>query len=74
MDQLKKKIDKYISNKQYTKAIEELTKLLNNDSANIDWLVLRADIYYLKQETWKRLSSSGLIAKFHITGEPFLLY
>ena len=63
MDQLKKKIDKYISNQQYTKAIEELTKLLENDSDNIDWLVLRADIYYLKQEYPKALNDYNKVLK-----------
>ncbi|PLX14739.1 MAG: hypothetical protein C0597_09600 [Marinilabiliales bacterium] len=63
MDQLKKKIDKYISNQQYIKAIEELTKLLDNDTDNIDWLALRADIYYLKQEYPKALNDYNKVLK-----------
>jgi len=50
------KIEKYIQNQEYTKAIEVLTCLIDKDLNKVDWLILRGSIYYITQEYSKSLN------------------
>lgn len=63
MDHIKAKINKYIKNQEYTKAIEELSDLIEEDSKNIDWLKFRGDIYNLNQEYGKALNDYNKVLK-----------
>lgn len=63
MDDIKKKVDEYIQNQEYTKAIIELTDLINNKSNVYICLKLRADVYYLKQEFAKALNDYNKVLK-----------
>jgi tetratricopeptide (TPR) repeat protein len=63
MDRIKQKIKSYINNQEFSKALEELTRLLEKDSGNNDWLILRGDIYYLKQEYSKALNDYNKVLK-----------
>jgi tetratricopeptide (TPR) repeat protein len=56
MDDIKTKIEKYIQNQEYTKAIEVLTSLIDKDLNKVDWLILRGSIYYITQEYSKSLN------------------
>ena len=65
MDQIKNKIEQYIKNQEYTKAIEELTRQLNSNQQNADLYILRGDIYYLKQEYPKALNDYNKALKLN---------
>ena len=65
MDQIKNKIEQYIKNQEYTKAIEELTRQLNSNQQNADLYILRGDIYYLKQEYPKALNDYNKVLKLN---------
>ncbi len=56
-------IEKLINNKEYKKAIEILSSLLETDNGNRKWLQMRADIYYLLQEYAKALNDFSKVIK-----------
>jgi tetratricopeptide (TPR) repeat protein len=43
-------VEKLINNKEYKKAIELLSSLIETDKENSKWLNMRGDIYYLHQD------------------------
>lgn len=63
MDDIKQKIEKYINNQEYTKALEELTECILNNKDDIELYVLRGDIYYKKQEYAKALNDFNKVLK-----------
>lgn len=63
MDDIKTKIDKYIQDQEYTKVIEELTSLIDKDLNIVNWLILRGDIYNIKQEYSKALNDYNKVLK-----------
>ena len=63
MDNIKTKIDKYVQDQEYAKAIEELTSLIDKDLNKVDWLILRGDIYNIKQEYSKALNDYNKVLK-----------
>ena len=63
MDDIKTKIDKYIQDQEYTKVIEELTSLIDKDLKIVNWLILRGDIYNIKQEYSKALNDYNKVLK-----------
>ena len=56
-------IEKLINNKEYKKAIEILSSLLETDNGNGKWLQMRGDIYYL-QEYANALNDFTKVIKF----------
>ncbi len=63
MVDIKMKIDKYIQNQKYAKAIEVLTGLIDKDLNKVDCLILRGDIYNIKQEYSKSLNDYNKVLK-----------
>ncbi len=63
MDDIKTKIEKYIQNQEYAKAVEVLTGLINRDLNKVDWLILRGNIYNIKQEYSKSLNDHNKALK-----------
>ncbi len=57
------KIEKYIQDQEYAKAIEVLTSIINKDLNKVDWLILRGNIYYIKQEYSKSLNDYNKVLK-----------
>jgi tetratricopeptide (TPR) repeat protein len=58
-----KAVEKLINNKEYKKAIELISSLLEADNENIKWLQMRGDIYYLTQEYAKALNDFSKVLK-----------
>lgn len=50
MDDIKKRIEEYIYNQEYTKAIKELTRCISNHKNDRILYILRGDIYFKKQQ------------------------
>lgn len=50
------KINKYIQDKEYTKAVEVLSDLIDNNQDLLNCLILRGDIYYILEEHSKALN------------------
>lgn len=63
MCSLKKNIEQFIENKEYEKALEKINKLLENDSENVEYLVLRGDIYYIQQKFSKAMNDYNKVLK-----------
>ena len=63
MDDIKTKIDKYIQDQEYAKAVEVLTSLIDKDLNKVDWLILRGNIYNIKQEYSKSLNDYNKVLK-----------
>ena len=63
MDNIKTKIEKYIQNQEYAKAVEVLTSLIHKDLNKVDWLILRGNIYNIKQEYSKSLNDYNKVLK-----------
>ncbi|HAF28666.1 MAG TPA: hypothetical protein DCG75_06420 [Bacteroidales bacterium] len=63
MDNIKVKIDKYIQDQEYTKAIDELTDYIERDIDVINCFMLRGDVYYIKQEFAKALNDFNKVLK-----------
>lgn len=63
MDDIKTKIDKYIQDQKYVKAIEVLTGLIDKDLNKVDYLILRGNIYNIKQEYSKSLNDYNKVLK-----------
>lgn len=63
MNDIKNKIEKYIKNQEYTKAVVEITEQLTNSQNEVDLYILRGDIYYLKQEYPKALNDYNKVLK-----------
>lgn len=61
MDNIKKNIERYIKNQEYTKALEELTNYILNNKKDVELYILRGDIYYKKQEYGKALNDFNLV-------------
>ncbi|MCB2196621.1 MAG: tetratricopeptide repeat protein [Bacteroidetes bacterium] len=61
MDNIKKNIERYINNQEYTKALEELTNYILNNKKDVELYILRGDIYYKKQEYGKALNDFNLV-------------
>lgn len=72
MDDIKMKIDRYIQNQEYAKAIEVLTGLIDKDLNKVDWLILRGDIYNIKQEYSKSLNDYNKVLKIDQTNKIIL--
>lgn len=66
------KIDRYIQNQEYAKAIEVLTGLIDKDLNKVDWLILRGDIYNIKQEYSKSLNDYNKVLKIDQTNKIIL--
>ncbi len=58
-----KAVEKLIKNKEYNRAIELLSSLLEADKENSKWLEMRGDIYYLLQEYAKALNDLTKVIK-----------
>ena len=56
-------VEKLINNKDYKKAIEILSSLLETDNGNSKWLQMRGDIYYLLQEYANALNDFTKVLK-----------
>lgn len=65
MGQIKAKINSYIRNQEYTKAIEELTNLIQEEPDSEIWLTLRGDIYNLKQEYSNALNDYNKVLRIN---------
>lgn len=65
MDDIKTKIDKYIQNQEYVKAIMELTILIDKDSDIVNSLILRGGVYNIKQEYSKALNDFNKVLKIN---------
>ncbi len=63
MDDIKKRIGKYIKNQEYTKAIDELTERIAINQKNIDLYILRGDVHNIKQEYAKALNDYNKAVK-----------
>lgn len=63
MDDIKTTIDNYIREQQYTKAIDELTGLIDKHIDIINCLMLRGDVYYINQELSKALNDYNKVLK-----------
>lgn len=63
MDDIKQRIDKYIKNQEYTRAVEELTEQIANNKKNVDLYILRGDVYNIKQEYAKALNDYNKVLK-----------
>lgn len=63
MDNIKVKIDKYIQDQEYTKAIDELTDYIERDIDTINCFILRGEVYYIKQEFAKALNDFNKVLK-----------
>ncbi len=66
MDDIIVKINKYIQDQEYTKAIDELTDCINNNQDTFDCLRLRGDIYYIRQEFSKALNDYNRALKIDL--------
>lgn len=63
MDDIKRRVDKYIQDQEYTKAIDELTDYINKDLDTINWLSLRGDMYNITQQYSKALNDYNKVLK-----------
>ena len=63
MDDIKTRIDKYIHDQEFTKAIEVLTDLINKNIETVNCLFWRGDVYFLKQEYSKALNDYNKVLK-----------
>lgn len=63
MDDIKKRIDKYIQYQEFTKAIDELTDCINKDLDTINCFKLRGDIYNFTQQYSKALNDYNKVLK-----------
>ena len=65
MCSLTKSIKQFIENKEYEKALEKLNEILVDDSENIEYLILRGDIYHLQQKFSKALNDYNRVLKLN---------
>ena len=65
MCSLTKSIKQFIENKEYEKALEKLNNILVDDSENIEYLILRGDIFHLQQKFSKALNDYNRVLKLN---------
>ena len=56
MSNIKIKINKYIRNKEFKKALKELSYFIDQDQDLLNCLVLRGEVYYILEEHSKALN------------------
>lgn len=56
-------VEKLINNKEYKKAIELLSTLIETDKDNSKWLRMRGDAYYLLQEFSNAINDFSKVLK-----------
>ncbi len=56
-------VEKLINNKEYKKAIELLSSLIESDKENSKWLKMRGETYYLLQEFANALNDFSKVLK-----------
>jgi tetratricopeptide (TPR) repeat protein len=56
-------VEKLINNKEYIRAIELLSSLIETDRENIKWLRLRGEVYYLLQEFSNAINDFSKVLK-----------
>ena len=69
MDNIKTKINKYIQDKEYKKAIKELSELIDKDQDLLNCFILRAEVYYILEEHSKALNDFNKAFKFDSTNK-----
>lgn len=63
MDDITRKVEKYIQHQEYTKAIEVLTTEIGQNKDVAELYVLRGDVYHVKQEFSKALNDYRKVLK-----------
>jgi len=64
MDDITKKVEKYIQNQEYKKAIEVLTEEIKQNKDVAELYVLRGDVYHIQQEFSKALNDYRKVLKW----------
>lgn len=63
MDNTESKINKYIQEKEFKKAINELSDLINKGHDLLNNLILRGEVYYILEEHSKALNDFNKVIK-----------
>lgn len=69
MDNIKTKINKYIQDKEYRKAVEELSDLIDKNKDLLNCLILRAEVYNILEEHSKALNDYNKAFKIDSTNK-----
>lgn len=63
MENLEKQINKYIQDKEYEKALNELNELLNKYTDDAKWFIIRGNLYYSLQKYSDALNDYNKVLK-----------
>ena len=72
MENLEKKINKYIQDKEYDKALNELCDLLQKHTDDAKWFIIRGDLYYSLQKYSDALNDYNKVLKIEPENKFFL--